>query len=189
MCSDKSLWNEWMWSSRIKKNSGKNGLDIERTEHDLWFHFCRLCGHMVHLPSVGWPCVHLLVAILPLEVLLIWLIWTVIRHVPLFPTTETLVWSVGSTILHRSGIRIPWTWCMLTTLLLERGVLLKMLALVSLLHRIMRTLRVWSTIPLTNWPLEPMLKTLLCIRALMCIAPRALSLHPPFSILLLVHIV
>jgi hypothetical protein len=60
-----------------------------------------------------------------------------------------------------------------------------MLALISLLHLTRRTLRIWSTIPLTNWSLESLLRT----STLTSVAPRSLSLHPPLSTHLLVHII
>jgi hypothetical protein len=80
-------------------------------------------------------------------------------------------------------------WRLLTTLLLMRGTLLKMLVLVPILRLVLRALRVLATLPLTDQSQVPLLKALLWIRTLTCVASRALSLHPPLSIHLLVHIV
>jgi hypothetical protein len=161
-------------------------VNVECTQHNFRCLLNCISGHMVHSSSVRrW----LLIAILPLRGLLILLIWAIERHMSLSATTEASSCSVGSTILCRGSIGIPWARCLLTTLLLEGRILLKMLALATLLHLILRVQRVLSMIPPTNWSLEPLLKALLCIRVLTCIAPRALSLYPPFSILLLAHIV
>ena len=61
---------------------------------------------MIHSSSVGCSAV-LLVAILPLGVLWVEVLWTIIRHMSLFSTAETPVRSVGSTVLPRGDIRIP----------------------------------------------------------------------------------
>jgi len=61
---------------------------------------------MIYFSSVRCPIV-LLVAILALGILWVEVLWTIIRHMPLFSTAETPVRSVGSTVLHRGGIRIP----------------------------------------------------------------------------------
>jgi hypothetical protein len=168
-----------MWSSRIKENSSGDRVDVERTQHNFWCLLSCIRGYMVHLHILCW----LLVAAIPLRRLLILLLRIVERHMSLFSTVKTLDWSVGSTILHRSCIGIPWTRHLLTTLLLIRGTLPKMLALISLLHLILRTLRIWSMISLTNWSLESLLQ----VRTLMCVASRGLSLQAPLSIHVLVH--
>ena len=70
-------------------------------------------------------------------------------------------------------------WCLLTTRLLVRGTLLKMLALIPVLRLVLRMLRIRTTVPLTDWSLVPLLKTLLRIGTRMSIASRGLSLKPP----------
>jgi hypothetical protein len=66
-------------------------------------------------------------------------------------------------------------WCLLIALLL---ILLTLLELI--------TLRVLTTVPLTRWPLVPLLIALLKANALTSISSRGLSLKPlPFSIHLL----
>ena len=86
-----------MRSSRIKKNSGRSGIDIEHTEHDFWFRKRHLCRHMIHLSRVGY---WLLMTILPLWGLLVWLLGAVIRHVTLFTIEKTLVGGISGTSLH-----------------------------------------------------------------------------------------
>ena len=157
-----------MRSSRIKKNSGRSGIDIERTEHDFWFRKRRLSRHMVHLSRVGcW----LLIAVLPLGGLLVGLLRAIIRHVTFFPTTETLAGSARGTSLHGSVVRRSLAWCLLTTLLL--GTLITILLLVQV------ALRVLTMIPLIGWSLVPLLEALLRIGVWTSIAPIGQSLKPP----------
>jgi len=61
---------------------------------------------MIYSSSVRCPIV-LLVAILALGILWVDVLWIVIRHMSLFSIAETPVRSVGSSVLHRGGIRIP----------------------------------------------------------------------------------
>ena len=61
---------------------------------------------MIHSSSVRCPIV-LLVAILPLGILWVEILWTIIRHMSILSTVETPVRSLGSTVLPRGGIRIP----------------------------------------------------------------------------------
>ena len=118
-----------MRSFRIKKNSGRGCVDIERTEHDFWFHKRRLCRHMIHLSCVGcW----LLIAILPLGGLLVGLLRAIIRHVTFFTTIETLVEGARGASLHRSVVGCSLSWCLLTTLLLRMLVTILLLVLVGL---------------------------------------------------------
>jgi len=49
----------------------------------------------------------LLVAILALGFLWVEVLWTIIRHMSLLSTAEIPDRSVGSTVLHWGGIRIP----------------------------------------------------------------------------------
>ena len=110
-----------------------------------------------------------MVAIMLLGGLLVWLFRAVVRHVPLFSIIETLVGGVRGTSLHGGSIRVPLTWCLLTTLLLI--LLPLMLKLVAL--------RVWSTVPLIRWTLVPLLKALLWVGMLASVAFRGLSLKSP----------
>ena len=138
-----------MRSSRIKKNSGRSGIDIKRTKHDFWLCKRRLYRHMIHISRVGcW----LLMTILPPWGLLVWLLRAVIRQVTLFSTTETLVGSARGTCLHGSVVRRSLVWCLWTTLLL---ILLMLLELVEL--------RVLTMIPLIGWSLVSLLEALLRI--------------------------
>ena len=129
MRSNKCLWYERMWSSRIKKNSGRSGIDIKRIEHDFWFRKRRLCRHIIHLSYVGFQ---LLITILPLWGLLAWLLRAIIRQVTFFTTMETLARSVRGTSLHRSIVRRSLSWCLLTTLLLRTLIGILLLVLVAL---------------------------------------------------------
>jgi len=163
-----------MQSSRIKKNSGRSGIDIEHTEHDFWFCTCRLYRHMIHLFCVGCG---LLVTILSLWGLLVQLLRAIIRQVTLFTTMKTLVWSARGTNLHGSVVRRSLSWCLLTTLLLRTMIAILLLVWWTLLVRV--ALRVLTTIPLIGWSLVPLLETLLRIGARTSIASRGLSLKPP----------
>ena len=153
-----------MRSSRIKKNSGRSGIDIKRTEHDFWFHKRRLCRHMIHLSCVGcW----LLMTILPLGGLLVWLLGVVIRHVTLFTIEKTLVGGISGTSLQWIVVGCSLACCLLAALLL---ILLALLELI--------TLRVLTMIQLTGWPLVPLLESLLRAGVWMSVASRGLSLKP-----------
>ena len=61
--------------------------------------------------------------------LLVWLLRAIVRHVSIFSIMETLVGDVRSIGLHRGGIGVPLTWCLLITLLLVLLALLKLVAL------------------------------------------------------------
>ena len=157
-----------MRRSRIKKNSGRSGINIKHTEHDFWFHKCRLCRHMIHLSCVGrW----LLITILPLRSLLVWLLRTIIRQVNLFTIAETLVRSARVTGLHGSVVGRSLSWCLLAILLL--GTLIAILLLIRV------TLRVLTMIPLIGWSLVPLLEALLRVGVRTSITPRGWSLKSP----------
>jgi hypothetical protein len=117
-----------MRSSRIKKNSGRYGVNIERTEHNFRFHHRGFFRHMSHL-FVVW---YLLVTVLLLGGLLIDLLKTVIRQVTFFSTTETLGGSIRSTSFHWSVVRGTLT-LILVPILLRRAV-------IAVLRLIRRTL-------------------------------------------------
>ena len=59
-----------------------------------------------------------LITVLTLGYLLILLLRTIIRHVALFATIETLVGGVRGSSLYGGSIGVPLVWCLLTTLLL-----------------------------------------------------------------------
>jgi hypothetical protein len=81
-------------------------MDIKRTEHYFWFLCCCLLRHMVHLPSVGWPWVHLLVAIiLTLRGLLTLLLGAMISIMSNFSTAKACVGGARRTGLHGSVVR------------------------------------------------------------------------------------
>jgi hypothetical protein len=89
-----------MLSSIIKENSSRNGTDIERTKHYLWFLLNHLRGHMVHPPSVRERLVHLLlIIVLALRGLLVLPFWVVVGEMSLIAIDIALVGGVWSTIL------------------------------------------------------------------------------------------
>jgi hypothetical protein len=108
-------------------------MNIKRTENYFWFLHCCLLRHMVHLPSVGWPRVHLLVAIiLTLRWLLILLIGTMISIMSNFSTSIACVGGARRIVLHRSVVggalalslaSILLLWALVAILRLEQGTL------------------------------------------------------------------
>ena len=122
---------------------------------------------MIHLPTMCW----LLVAVLLLGGLWVGLLRAIIRQVTFFATMEALAGGARGTSLHRSVIGRSLSWCLLTTLLLR--------TLIGILLLVLVVLRILTTIALTGWSLEPLLKALLRVGAWMGIVSRGLSLKPP----------
>ena len=162
-----------MRSSRIKKNSGRSRIDIERTEHDFWFRKHCLYRHMVHLFCIGCWLLRrsLLIIVLTLGCLLILLPRAMVSIMPNFSTMIAYVGGARCDGLHGSVVRCSLSWCLLATLLL--GMLIAILLLVQV------ALRVLTMIPLIGWSLVPLLEALLRIGVQTGITFRGLSLKPP----------
>ena len=154
-----------MRSSRIKKNSGRSGVDIERTEHDFWFCKSYLCRHMIHLSYVGCCLLRrsFWITVLTMGCLLILLHRTMVSIMPNLSTVIAYAGGANCTGLHGSVVGCSLSWCLLVTRLL--GMLIAILLLVwwTLLELI--ALRVLTMIPLIGWSLVPLLETLLRVGA------------------------
>ena len=100
---------------------------------------------------------------------------------PNFSTTIAYMGDAGCTSLYGSVVRRSLSWCLLATLLLGTLIAILLLAWWTLLVRV--------AIPLVRWPWVPLLEALLRVGAWMSIAPRGLSLKPPFLILHLFRLI
>jgi hypothetical protein len=144
MHSNKSLGNERMRSTRIKKYCSRGRVDTERTQHNFRCLLSCIRGHMVHFSGVRWSGVELLIAILVLWNLQILLLRTLISKVTSFTTSVACIGVVGRTILHRNIVGHSLVWCLLTSLLL--GTLVAILLLVLRALQVLVPLRVLATV-------------------------------------------
>jgi hypothetical protein len=186
MHSNKSLGNERMRSTRIKKYCSRGRVDTERTQHNFRRLLSCIRGHMVHFSSVRWSGVELLIAILVRWNLQILFLRRLISKVTSFTTSVACIGVVGRTILHRNIIGHSLAWCLLTSLQLGAPVAILLLVLRALL--VLVPLRVLATVPLIRWPLVSLLETLCWVGSRAYVAPRGLSLKPPLLFHLLAHI-
>ena len=143
-----------MRSSRIKKNSGRSGIDIERTEHDFWFRKRHLGRHMVHLSYVGCWLLRrsFRITMLTLGCLLILLPRAMVSIMPNFSIMIAYVGGARYIGLHGSVVGCSLLWCLLATLLLRM--------LIAILLLVWWTLLVRVAIPLIRWSRVPLLEAL-----------------------------
>ena len=142
MYSNKILWDERIRSSRIKKYTSRDGVDTERTQHDLGCLLSWFGRHMVHPSNVGWSSIGSLIVILLLwgwGVLLLWALIGIVTHIT---TTVASIGVVCHCCLHQSIVGHTRTWCLGVSLLLGSLITKLLLVLGTLLILVLVALRV-----------------------------------------------